>query len=101
MADQRIQHTVTFRLGDDADPDAFFDRLLALEAIDGVEDFHLLRQVGTKNDFTHGLTMTFADQAAYDAYDAHPDHQAFVAEVWARDVADFLELDYVRAAPAA
>lgn len=89
-----IRHTVTFRLRDDADADAFFDRLLALQTIEGVRDFELLHQVGSKNDFTHGLWMSFDDQGAYDAYDAHPDHQAFVGEVWERDVEDFLELDY-------
>ncbi len=94
--DHRVRHTVSFRLHDDADVAAFLDRLLALEAIDGVEEFELLDEVSPKNGFTHGLSMSFADRAAYDAYDGDPSHQAFVAEVWQRDVADFLELDYVR-----
>lgn len=95
--DDAIRHTVAFRLRPEADAADFVARLRALAVIDGVEDFQLLREVSPKNDFDHGLTMTFADQAAYDAYDAHPDHRAFVAEVWERDVADFLELDHQRA----
>ena len=29
------------------------------------------------------------------AYNAHPEHRAFVAERWASEVDDFLELDYI------
>ncbi|HKJ56901.1 MAG TPA: Dabb family protein [Nitriliruptoraceae bacterium] len=94
--DATIRHTVSFRLRPEADRDAFLGRFGALADIDGVQDFQLLVDVGDKNDFTHGATMVFADQAAYDAYDQHPDHQAFVADVWMRDVADFLEVDHQR-----
>ena len=38
--------------------------------------------------------MEFADQAAYDAYNAHPEHTRFVAERWDPEVEDFLEVDY-------
>ena len=91
-----IQHTVTFRLHDDADAAEFFRRVDELATLDGVQQFEVLQQVGKKNDFTHGLSMYFADQAAYDAYDAHPAHQDFVNNVWLKMVADFLELDYTR-----
>ena len=37
--------------------------------------------------------MTFADQGAYDAYNAHPLHEAFVRERWAGEVAEFMEHD--------
>ena len=36
----------------------------------------------------------FADQAAYDGYDRHPDHVAFVRDRWVPEVAKFLEIDY-------
>jgi hypothetical protein len=39
--------------------------------------------------------MEFADQAAYSAYDSHPDHTAFVRERWIPEVAAFMEIDYV------
>ena len=39
--------------------------------------------------------MEFADDTAYQSYNAHPLHQAFVAERWVPEVSDFQELDYV------
>ncbi|MEM9132093.1 MAG: Dabb family protein [Actinomycetota bacterium] len=95
----RIQHTVTFRLKESVDVVRFLDQCLGLAVIAGVEDFEVLHQVGTKNGFSHGLSMWFADAEAYAAYDAHPTHQAFVNDVWLPQVEDFLELDYVRTPP--
>ena len=92
-----IQHTVAFRLDAAADADAFWRRVDALSGIGGVRQFRVLRQVGQKNDFTHALSMYFESQAAYDGYNDHPDHVAFVQEVWLPSVADFVELDYVDA----
>lgn len=54
-----------------------------------------MRQVGRKNEFTDALSMHFASDSEYEAYDNHPVHQAFVADVWSTSVADFIELDYV------
>ena len=92
-----IRHTVTFRLhhapGSPQEQD-FLAAARGLGDIPGVEAFEQLRQTSAKNDFTFGLSMEFADRAAYDAYDTHPVHLAFVAERWAPEVADFLELDY-------
>jgi len=90
-----IQHTVAFRLQQSADADAFLDRARQLASIEGVHDFEVLRQVGTKNDFTHALSMRFKEQADYDAYNDHPEHAAFVTDVWIPNVAEFVELDYV------
>ena len=97
----RIQHTVVFRLNSGADADDFLTRARGLAAIPGVDDFEVLRQVGQKNTFTHGLSMYFGDQSAYDSYNDHPNHVAFVNEVWLPNVADFLEVDYVRDEPLA
>ena len=38
--------------------------------------------------------MEFADQAAYEAYNQHPDHVRFVQDRWLNEVEDFLEIDY-------
>ena len=92
----KIQHTVVLRLNDGAAVDQFFVRARRLAEIPGVLNFEVLRQVGAKSDFTHGLSMWFDDQSAYDGYIGHLDHLAFVNEVWLPNVADFLELDYVR-----
>jgi hypothetical protein len=91
-----IQHTVVFRLNAGADVDHFLTRARSLASIEGVLDFEVLRQVGKKNEFTHGLSMFFDEQSTYDQYNDHPVHVAFVNEVWIPNVAEFLELDYVR-----
>lgn len=93
-----IRHTVTFRLkhaAGSAEEADFLKSADVLTAIPGVERFEKLRQVGAKNDFAFGFSMEFADQAAYDAYNAHRDHVRFVEERWKTEVADFLEIDYV------
>jgi hypothetical protein len=93
-----IRHTVVFTLrhaaGSDAER-AFLDAALILEAIPGVQKFERLRQVSRKADFAFGFSMEFADQAAYDGYNVHPDHVAFVRDRWVPEVARFLEIDYV------
>ena len=38
--------------------------------------------------------MELADDAAYAAYNVHPDHVRFVEERWIPEVADFLEIDF-------
>jgi hypothetical protein len=65
-----------------------------LREIPGVEAFEILRQVGEKNEFDYGISMEFADRAAYEGYNAHPSHVQFVEERWLPEVADFLEIDY-------
>lgn len=65
-----------------------------LSAIPVVERFEVLRQVSGKTDFDYGFSMEFADQAAYDAYNAHPDHVRFVEERWVKEVARFQEIDF-------
>ena len=93
-----IRHTVAFRLHHDAgsaEEDDFLAAARALGEIPEVGAFEQLRQVSAKNGFTYGFSMEFADRAAYDAYDAHPVHRAFVADRWVPEVADFLEIDYV------
>ncbi len=92
-----IRHTVAFRLrhekGSAAEAQFLADAVL-LAAIPGVEAFERLRQVSAKNGFDYGFSMEFADQAAYDGYNSHPDHVAFVRDRWIPEVAEFLEIDY-------
>jgi hypothetical protein len=93
-----IRHTVVFRLKHTANSPEEADFLTAaqrLADIPGVETFECLRQVSPKNSFTLGLSMEFADQAAYTGYNEHPDHVDFVQERWMREVEEFLEIDYV------
>jgi Stress responsive A/B Barrel Domain len=94
-----IRHTVVFRLkhprGSDAERDFLDTAQRMLVPIPGVRVFERLRQVSRKNGFTFGFSMEFADQAAYDGYNRHPDHVRFVQERWIPEVEEFLEIDYV------
>ena len=92
-----IRHTVVFRLRhplNSGEEKAFLEAGKALAAIPGVEKFEQMRQVSPKNGYTFGFSMEFADQAAYDRYDAHPAHVAFVNGRWIPEVEEFLEIDY-------
>lgn len=92
-----IRHTVVFRLkhprGSAAEK-AFLSDAEVLRGIPGVEKFEKLRQVSGKNDYAFGFSMEFADQAAYQGYNDHPDHMRFVNERWVPEVEEFLEIDY-------
>ena len=93
-----IRHTVLFRLihpsGSPAEA-AFLADASVLASIPGVTAFERLRQVSSKNPFTFGLSMEFADQAHYAGYNAHPAHVAFVRDRWIPEVAEFMEVDYM------
>jgi Stress responsive A/B Barrel Domain len=92
-----IRHTVVFSLnhakGSDAEK-AFLKAADVLTEIPGVLKFEKLRQVGKKNDYDFGFSMEFVDQAAYDDYNLHPKHVAFVNESWIPEVRRFMEIDY-------
>ncbi len=93
-----IRHTVVFSLRHatgSAEEQAFLDAALILAKIPGVQKFERLRQVGPKADFAFGFSMEFSDQAAYDMYNAHPDHTAFVEGRWLPEVSRFQEIDYI------
>ena len=92
-----IRHTVAFRLRHEAGSPAeaaFLEAGNALAAIPGVERFERLRQISPKNEFRFGFSMEFADQAAYEGYNVHPAHVAFVRDRWIPEVEAFLETDY-------
>jgi len=96
-----IQHTVVFRLNHprgSSEEAEFLDRAAELGRLPGVLEFRVLRQISSKSDYDHGLSMYFMTQQAYDAYDAHPDHRKFVDDIWLPEVASFMELDFVEPA---
>ena len=94
-----IIHTALFRLkhekGSSAEA-AFLKAADVLVAIAGVENFQKLRQVSPKNDFTFCFSMEFASPKEYEFYNGHPDHVTFVQSRWIPEVADFMEVDYVK-----
>jgi Stress responsive A/B Barrel Domain len=93
-----IRHAALFRLshapGSPAEAD-FLAALASLQTIPGVQDFQIAREISPKNDFAFAVSMTFADAAAYEAYNIHPAHQAFVQTRWLPEVAAFMEHDTV------
>ena len=93
-----IRHTVIFTLkhphGSPEEQAFLQDARTALVPIPGVEKFEQLKQVSPKNDYRFGFSMEFKDKPAYEAYDRHPNHVAFVQGRWNREVESFLEIDY-------
>jgi heme-degrading monooxygenase HmoA len=97
LAAGRIRHSVVFTLSHpegSAAESAFLAAAGELSAIPGVEAFELLRETSPKNAYRFGISMEFADRAAYESYNEHPDHVRFVQERWLSEVAAFLEVDY-------
>jgi hypothetical protein len=72
----------------------FLIAIKKLADIPGVEKFECMKQVSKKNKYEFGVSMEFANQEAYDKYNTHPDHVAFVQNRWLKEVDDFLEIDY-------
>ena len=97
MNERRIRHTVVFALvhaeGSAGERD-FLGAAEGLAAVPGVEMFELLSEVSPKNGYRFGISMEFADRAAYARYNEHPDHVRFVQERWLSEVSEFLEIDY-------
>ena len=97
LSGTRIRHTVSFALRHEPGSTEEADFLSAAEGlaeIPGVEAFEVVREVSPKNGFHFGISMEFVDEAAYTAYNVHPDHVRFVEERWRSEVVDFLEIDY-------
>lgn len=93
----RIRHTVAFtpaHAPESREEDDFLAAAALLEHIPGVEAFEILRETSPKNGYRFGISMEFADAAAYAAYNEHPEHVRFVQERWLVEVEAFLEIDY-------
>ena len=92
-----IRHTVAFRLRHPAgstEERAFLEASLPLASIPGVQQFEQLRQISPKSEYTFGFSMEFADDDAYQAYNVHPLHVAYVSDIWIPEVEAFQEIDY-------
>ncbi len=95
-----ILHSVIFSLkherGSEAERQFLADGKRILTSIPTVTNFQVYKQVSAKNEFHHGFSMEFANQADYDAYNEHPLHVQFVNERWVTEVENFLEIDYAK-----
>lgn len=99
LAAGEIQHTVMFNLASGKNSEAT-DKFLAdatriLSAIGSVRNFKVYKQVSKKTNFDFQFSMVFQDQKAYDTYNNHPDHVAFVANRWVKEVVAFQEADFI------
>jgi len=97
MVGNRVRHTVAFALVHEegsAEERDFLQAAEHLASIPGVEAFELLAEVSPKNGYRFGISMEFADGAAYDRYNDHPDHLRFVQQRWVSEVSEFIEIDY-------
>ncbi len=93
-----IRHAALFRLTHaqgSAEEAGFLDALAGLRAISSVNDFEVSREISQKNPYDFAVSMRFTDQVAYDTYNTHPLHTAFVRDRWIPEVADFMEHDTV------
>lgn len=95
-----LRHVVLFGFTPEATPadiDAVVARFCALKGlVPGVEALEWGRDVspeGLAQGHSHAFTLTFATEAARDAYLPHPAHQAFVAFI-GPFVARALVVDY-------
>jgi hypothetical protein len=94
-----IRHTVFFKLKHAAGSTAeskFFADSKPLETLPTVKNFERLKQTSKKANFDWGFAMSFEDQAAYDEYNNHPVHVAYVKDIWIPNVEAFQEIDYVK-----
>jgi heme-degrading monooxygenase HmoA len=92
-----IRHTVVFKLkcaNGSPEEKTFFKEAMKLSSIPGVNHFECLRQTSKKSKFEYGISMEFDTLRAYEEYNQHPAHVAFVKTFWIRDVEDFQEIDY-------
>jgi hypothetical protein len=92
-----IRHTVIFTLKHpqgSPEEKLFIDAAKKLSAIPGVHHFECLRQTSKKNTYEYGLSMEFDSAQAYEDYNKSTAHVAFVEMYWAKNVKEFMEVDY-------
>jgi len=97
MNETAIRHTVAFKLKhqkSSPQEQDFIAALNKLSDIPGVKNFSLMNEISKKNKFDYILAMDFDTQQAYDQYNEHPDHVAFVQSRWLKEVEEFMEIDY-------
>lgn len=98
MKNQRIRHSVILKLKSGITEEHrtnFWKAVDELKTLPGIENFEVLKQISPKNKFEWCISMEFANQEIYDAYNIHPVHTAFVQNQWIPLVEDFLEIDYL------
>jgi len=98
LATGEIQHMVIFDLKHEKGS-ALAEKFLndgreILSHLPVVQNFQVFNQVSLKNDYSYGFSMVFDDKLAYETYNNHPNHLAFVENRWKKEVTRFLEIDF-------
>jgi len=100
LSSQPIIHSVIFTLKHEAgsvEENKFLeDGRQILTQIPTVQNFKVYKEISPKNDYKFGFSMEFTDVAAYETYNVHPLHVAFVKERWEKEILTFLEIDYAQ-----
>lgn len=98
MTGEKIRHVVIFCLKHNKNaPETekfLLDGQAILSSIPLVKNFEVLSQISPKNEYHFGFSMEFSCMDTYDAYSAHPVHEAFVKQRWEKEVTSFLEIDF-------
>ena len=93
-----LYHSVVFKFKasiSNVEKHEFFNAVNKLAMIEGVHHFETLKQTSLKNEYEFGLPMIFDNtEAAYQKYNAHPEHSLFIQKYWVTMVDGFLEIDY-------
>jgi heme-degrading monooxygenase HmoA len=92
-----IRHTVAFALPfapHSAEEQEFLAEARRLAEIPGVQAFRVLRALDEQAELPLSLSMDFADRAAYDGYNEHPQHRGFVEGRWLPTITAFREADH-------
>ncbi len=93
-----IRHTVMFTPKHEAGTEAekrLLEAAQKLDQIATVKKFEILRHVSSKCEHRFGLSMEFDDEDTYQFYNEHPEHVAFVNDIWIPEVESWQEIDYV------
>lgn len=98
MEEKAIKHMVIFCLKSEKNsPETqkfLEDARSILTSIPVTENFKVMNQISLKNDYDFGFSMEFKNKEAYDTYNSHPSHLAFVQNRWVNEVTTFLEIDF-------
>ncbi|MDR6724398.1 hypothetical protein J2W91_002866 [Paenibacillus amylolyticus] len=98
MDNEQIIHSVVFSLkhekGSAEETQFLQDGKSLLSSIPTVNNFQVFREISPKNNYDFGFSMVFNNREDYEAYNAHPTHVGFVSSRWAKEVKQFMEIDY-------
>ncbi len=91
-----IRHILIFNFKNEIsekDQQNFLEQMKTLEAISGISNFGIAKQIHAKTKFKHVLTMDFDSDESYQIYVKDPINRAFVNNFWLAMVDDYMVID--------